>query len=52
MDEKTLNLMENPIKVDRIWNLPGKPGFRNFNLKGDRSPFRNITGEKYDLLGG
>ena len=52
MDEKTLKILENPIEVDRIWNLPGKPGFRNFNLKGDRTPFRNITKEQYDFLVG
>lgn len=51
INEKTLHILENPIGLEIIQNLPGSRSFKNFRKKGrDRSPFRNISKEQYDYL--
>ena len=50
MNEKTLHILETPIEVEIIRNIPGFPNFKKFNAKGDRSAFRNISKEQYDFL--
>lgn len=50
MNEKTLQILKNPIGVDIIRNLPGSPSFENFNRAGDRAAFRNISKDQYDFL--
>jgi len=36
MNEETLHILETPIGVGLIRNLPGMPSFKNFNAAGDR----------------
>ena len=50
MNEVTLNILDKPIAVKLIRDLPGIPGFKNFNRKGDRTAFRNISKEQYNSL--
>ncbi len=50
MNENTLHILDNPIGVGMIRNLPGSPNFENFNAAGDRAAFRNISKEQYDYL--
>ena len=50
MNGKTLHILETPIGVKIIQDLPGSPNFENFNAAGDRAAFRNISRQQYDIL--
>ena len=50
MNETTLHILETPIGMDVIRDLPGIPDFENFNAAGNRAAFRNISREQYDFL--
>jgi hypothetical protein len=50
MNGKTLHILETPIGVGIIQDLPGSPSFKKFNAAGDRAAFRNISKEQYDFL--
>jgi hypothetical protein len=49
MNEETLHLLETPIGVGLIRNLPGMPSFKNFNAAGDRGDRRNKSKEQYNF---
>ncbi|MGP6239351.1 hypothetical protein ACNF40_02905 [Cuniculiplasma sp. SKW4] len=51
MDESTIDILENPIELEVIRNIPGNPSFKNFGIhRKDRSPYRVISQEQFDFL--